>query len=139
MYDRASTSARRPKPEGLATPEAFGWCAVLEDHFGHRAGGFGPVQRFGHGVPGALADRQTAAWVHFKVSCPVRIGLAGRDEQGPIGLLEKSDRDGDSAPARSAACLDPDDLAPLCELVADVVRAQRPRCQDLPSVTTDGA
>ena len=139
MYDRASTSARRPKPEGLATPEAFGWCAVLENHLGHRAGGFGPVQRLGDRVPGALTDGQPAARVHLQVASPVGIGFSGRDEQRPIGFLEKSDRDGDSAPARSAACLDPDDLAPLCKLVADAVRAQRPRCQDLPSVAIDGA
>ena len=134
-----STSARGPKPEGLTSPQPFGRCAVLEDHRGHRAGSLGPIQRLGNRIPGALADDQPTTRVHLKVAGPVGVGFAGRDEEGPIGLLVESDRNRDGAPARSTARLDPDDLAPLGELIADVVRAQRPRCQDLPSVTTDGA
>jgi hypothetical protein len=86
----------------------------------------------------------------LQVARPVGTGIAGGHEQRAVRRLDEPDRDADRSPGRPTARLDDDDLAPARELLADRVEGvpppvlgsvrQRPfSCQDLPSVTTDGA
>jgi hypothetical protein len=73
-----------------------------------------------------------------QVRRPLR-SIAGRDQDRSIRLIQVAHGDrsglpGDAAPSRQAR-----DLAFEEEVVPDVVRRQRARCQDLPSVWVDGA
>lgn len=98
----------------------------------------GPVQRFRDGPVAALAHLDEHGRFLEQVQRPVR-PVAGGDQQRPIGLIDVADRCGPRQARPPAARRDAGDLALEVEVVADLVRRQRPRCQDLPSVWVDGA
>ena len=106
---------------------------------GDRARGLVPIERLRDGVPGPLADGESASWIGLQVPGPVGVGVAGGDEQAAVRLLDEPDRGDDVAPGHPSPGDDPDDLPPARELVADLVRQRPFCCQDLPSVTTAGA
>jgi hypothetical protein len=134
---------RRPgrlsEPECRAAPEPFGGGAVAEDELRHCTAGLDLVEPLRNRSPGSIRDRHPARRLSLEVPGPVGIGVARRDEQASIRLLDEPDGDGDLAPADPPPGEDPDDLPPAGELLADLVRQRPPRCQDLPSVATEGA
>jgi hypothetical protein len=64
---------------------------------------------------------------------------AGGDQDRPVRLLDVPDRDRPRQSGPASPGRDPRDLPLEDEVVAEVVRRQRARCQDLPSVWVDGA
>jgi hypothetical protein len=97
-------------------------------------------QQLGLDRPAALREPASGARVLEEVERPVRLGAAGSDEERPIRLLDVPDGGMGRPAGFPAARLEEDDLAPGGELLADRVSPrQRLRCQDLPSVWTEGA
>lgn len=98
----------------------------------------GAAQLLRQSRPARLAQRDPTARIHLEIAGPVGV-LHPRNEQAAIGLLHETEGDLDGAARRPTEGLEPGDLPPAGELLAQAVR-QRPRtCQDLPSVATAGA
>jgi len=135
----APESTHPAEPKRRPPSEPLGRRPVAEDERRHDPGGLVVIQRLGHGVPGPIADGEMACRIHLQIAGPVGIGVAGRDEQAAVRLLDEPDRDGDLAPGDPTPSREPDDLPPAGELFADLVRQRPFCCQDLPSVTTAGA
>ena len=118
--------------------------AVAEDQPGDRRIPLGALERLGPEPRSALADRHGAGRIRLEVQGPVGVGFAGCDEQRPVRLLDEPDGRAGGRARHPTARLDDRDHPPAGELLADVARRsrewlQRLRCQDLPSVWTDGA
>ena len=73
-----------------------------------------------------------------QVQGPAR-AITGGDQDRPVRFLDVPDRDRPRQSGPAPRGRDPCDLPLEDEVVADVVRRQRARCQDLPSVWVDGA
>ena len=97
-----------------------------------------PIERLGDGVEPALADFHLHRRIGEQVRGPLRL-FAGCDEDRPIRFIDIADRDWPRQAAASPASRDPCDLPLEEQVAADVVRRQRARCQDFPSVWVDGA
>ena len=98
----------------------------------------GGIQWLGDGREPALPDLDLRARISEQVVRPRRT-VASCHEDRSIRLIEVAHRDRSSLPGAAAPRRQPGDLALEEEIVTDVVRRQRARCQDLPSVWVDGA
>ena len=95
-------------------------------------------QRLGDGGEMPLADLDIDRRIREQVQRPVCLA-AGRDQDAAVRLVDVADRDGTREPAPPSASRDACDLPLEEQVAADVVRRQRARCQDFPSVWVDGA
>jgi hypothetical protein len=135
-----ASGGQRAKPEDRSLSQPLGGRPIAQDQLRDGASRLGAGRRLGDRGPRSFTDRYHAAWIRLEISGPVGVRVAGRHEQGPVGFLDEADRDRNLATGDATGRQDSRDRAPADELIADLVRAQRPRCcQDLPSVTTDGA
>ena len=98
----------------------------------------GGVQRLGDGGEAALPDLDLGVRLGEQVARPLR-SIARSDEDRSIRLIQVAHGDRSWLPCDAAPSRQPRDLAFEEEVVPDVVRRQRARCQDLPSVWVDGA
>ena len=112
---------------------------VAQDQVSDRALELGAFEWFRDGLERLVRQARAAARLGEQVPGPGGVVAPGRDQQAPVRLLDVSDRDVDRSSARSSPRLQPDDLAPAGQLLAELVRQRPPRCQDLPSVWTEGA
>jgi hypothetical protein len=99
----------------------------------------GGLQWLGDGREPPLTDLYLRVRIGEQVQRPL-CAIAGSDQDRSIRLIEVTDRDRSELPRSPPPRRQSGDLAPEEEVVADVVvRRQRARCQDLPSVWVDGA
>lgn len=98
----------------------------------------GGIQWLGDGREPALPDLDIHTRIGKQVQRPLGT-IAGGDEDRSVRLVEVAHRDGACLPSALAPRRQSGDLALEEEVVTDVVRRQRARCQDLPSVWVDGA
>jgi hypothetical protein len=98
----------------------------------------GGVQWLGDGRESPLTDLYVRVRIGEQVQRPL-CAIAGSDEDRSIRLIQVTDRDRSELPRTPPPRRQSGDLALEEEVVPDVVRRQRARCQDLPSVWVDGA
>ncbi len=98
----------------------------------------GGIQWFRDGCEPPLPDLDLRVGLGEQVQRPLR-SIAGRDQDRSIRLIQVAHGDRSWLPRDAAPSRQPRDLALEEEVVPDVVRRQRARCQDLPSVWVDGA
>ena len=98
----------------------------------------GGLQWFRDGCEPALPDFDLRVGLGEQVQRPLR-SVAGGDKDRSIRLIQVAHGDWSWLPCDAAPSRQPRDLAFEEEVVPDVVRRQRARCQDLPSVCVDGA
>jgi hypothetical protein len=93
----------------------------------------GWLERLGDRLEPPLPDVDRDPRRIEQVQRPAR-PIAGRDEDRSVRLLDVPDRDRPRQSGPPSPGRDPRDLPLEDEVVAEVVRRQRARCQDLPSV-----
>lgn len=98
----------------------------------------GRLEELSHGPERPIADVDQDLRSVEQVERPAS-PIASGDQDRSIGLLDIPDRDRPQQAGPASPGRDPSDLPLEDEVVADVVRRQRARCQDLPSVWVDGA
>ncbi len=98
------------------------------------------VQEIGDRLEPSFADLDKAMGIGFEVVGP-RGTLTGRDEDGSVRVVDEPDCDPARTSAPTTGRRQQGDAAVATERAGDLVRGdpQRARCQDLPSVATDGA
>jgi hypothetical protein len=96
------------------------------------------IERLGDGREPTIADLDLDSWIGEQVRRPSRV-LSSGDEHRAVRFVDVADRDGPGQAAAPASGRDPCDLPLEEQVAADVVRRQRARCQDFPSVWVDGA
>lgn len=138
---------RRDQAQGRSLAQALSRGPVAQDQSGDRGVPLRPIEPLRDGGKGPLSDLHAAVSVGFDVEHPIGVGTACGDKDGSVRLLEVPDRGPDASSGDSPARLEDRDLAPGREFLTDLVgpwavalvRQRAPRCQDLPSVWTDGA
>ena len=98
----------------------------------------GPVERLGDRGEPPLTDLDLDRRIREQIERPLG-AVTGGDQHRAIRLVDIAHRDGAEQTAPAPSCRDPCDLALEEQVAADVVRRQRARCQDFPSVWVDGA
>jgi hypothetical protein len=126
------------KAKRRAAPEALRRRAVAKDQLADGSRCLGTLQGLRDRGPRLVAEGDAKARLREQISRPRRVVSARGNQQAAIGFFDVADGDLDRAARETPARLDSGDLAPSGELLADLVR-QRPRCQLLPSVCTEGA
>jgi hypothetical protein len=96
------------------------------------------LERFRHCPEPPLPDIDRDLRSIEQMERPAR-PVTGGDQDRPVRFLDVADRDRSRQSRPPTPGRDPGDLSLEDEVVADVVRRQRARCQDLPSVWVDGA
>ena len=130
----------RAETERRPTSQALGRRAIAKDQAGDDLAMLSTIEGLGHRLESPLADLHQAAWVGLEVACP-QGALARRHEDRSVGLVDEPDRHLARTSTPTTGGRQQDDPAVAAERPSDVVRGdlQRARCQDLPSVPTDGA
>ena len=150
--------------EDRTAAEPLGRGAVAQDQLAHHpaATRIAIVERLRQAGKRGAADRDVDEWVGKEVAGPRAVGRAGGNENRAVGLGDEPDRDQAQLPGSPAARPQPRKPVVGGQVGVESGRAirapgetvsgsraagrrvvvgsrQRPRCQDLPSVATDGA